>query len=183
MCLRLRDQCLRSKITLVARVQIVLFLRFVAGNVDVNTLASKRSELIGNAEILLMRRVIHNNSTCVCLRIPDAAITQKRKNASVDLWPALVTLVCTAKMADVRRQSLAYLVYDLDDHANRCVGGACVNPLQTQNKRPGRQSSVPQHRAHASRVRLLKYEISRIVITVFNTNLISVILPYDWKGA
>ena len=64
-------------------------LRFVAGNVDVNTLASKRSELIGNAEILRMRRVIHNHSTCVCLRIPVAAITQKRKNASVDLWPAL----------------------------------------------------------------------------------------------
>ena len=56
---------------------------------DVNTLASKRSELLGNADILRMRRVIHNNSTCVCLRIPVAAITQKRKNASVDLWPAL----------------------------------------------------------------------------------------------
>ena len=55
----------------------------------VNTLASKRSELLGNEDILRMRRVIHNNSTCVCLRIPVAAITQKRKNASVDLWPAL----------------------------------------------------------------------------------------------
>ena len=87
--LRLREQCLRSKITSVARVGIVLLLRFVAGNVDVNTLASKRSELLGNADILRMRRVIHNNSTCVCLRIPVAAITQKRKNASVDLWPAL----------------------------------------------------------------------------------------------
>ena len=88
MCLRLREQCLPSKITSVARVEIVLLLRFVAGNVDVNTLASKRSELLGNADILRMRRVIHNNSTCVCLRIPVAAITQKRKNASVDLWPA-----------------------------------------------------------------------------------------------
>ena len=39
-------------------------------------------------DILRMRRVIHNNSTCVCLRIPVAAITQNRKNASVDLWPA-----------------------------------------------------------------------------------------------
>ena len=56
---------------------------------DVNTLASKRSELLGNADILRMRRVIHNDSTCVCLRIPVAAITQKRKDASVDLWPAL----------------------------------------------------------------------------------------------
>ena len=88
-CLRLLEQCLRSKITSVARVEIVLLLRFVAGNVDVNTLASKRSELLGNADILRMRRVIHNDSTCVCLRIPVAAITQKRKNASVDLWPAL----------------------------------------------------------------------------------------------
>ena len=88
-CRRLREQCLRSKITSVARVEIVLLLRFVAGNMDVNTLASKRFELIGNADILRMRHVIHNNSTCVCLRIPVAAITQKRKNASVDLWPAL----------------------------------------------------------------------------------------------
>ena len=57
MWLRLREQCLRSKITSVARVEIVLLLRFVAGNVDVNTLASKRSELLGNADILRMRRV------------------------------------------------------------------------------------------------------------------------------
>ena len=81
-----------DQITSVARIEIVLLLRFVAGNVDVNTLASKRSELIGNADILRMRRVIHNNSTCVCLRIPVAAITQKRRNASVDLWPALAFL-------------------------------------------------------------------------------------------
>ena len=59
--------------------------------VDVNTLASKRSELLGNADIFRMRRVIHKTSTCVCLRIPVAAITQKRKNASVDLWPALLS--------------------------------------------------------------------------------------------
>ena len=45
-CLRLREQCLRSEITTVARVAHVLLLRFVAGNMDVNTLASKRSELI-----------------------------------------------------------------------------------------------------------------------------------------
>ena len=50
---------------------------------DVNTLASKRSELIGNADILRMRRVIHNDSTYVCLRIPVAAITQKRKRRPV----------------------------------------------------------------------------------------------------
>ena len=79
---------LRSKITSVVRVEIVLLLRFVAGNVDVNTLASKRSEMLRNADIFRMRRVIHNDSTCVCLRIPVAAITQKRKDASVDLWPA-----------------------------------------------------------------------------------------------
>ena len=49
-CLRLREQCLRSKITSVARVAHVLPLRFVAGNMEGNrrgpTLASKRSELI-----------------------------------------------------------------------------------------------------------------------------------------
>ena len=77
----------------VARVEIVLLLRFVAGNVDVNTLASKRSELLGNADILRMGRVIHNNSTCVCLRISVAAITQQRKNASVDALLLAVLLL------------------------------------------------------------------------------------------
>ena len=61
----------------------VLLLRFIAGNVDVNTLASKRSELIGNAEIVRKRLVIHDKSTCVCLRLPvscrDYAETQGRK--------------------------------------------------------------------------------------------------------
>ena len=79
MCLRLREQCLRSKITSVARVAHVLLLHPISGNMDVNTLASKRSELIGNAEILRMRRVIHNNLTCVCLRLPVAAIMRGRK--------------------------------------------------------------------------------------------------------
>ena len=79
MCLRLREQYLCSKITSVARVAHVLLLRPISGNMDVNMLASKLSELIGNAEIVRMRRVIHNNSTCVCLRLPVAAITQKRK--------------------------------------------------------------------------------------------------------
>ena len=78
-CLRLREQCLRSEITSVARVAHVLLLRPISGNMAVNTPASKRSELIGNAEIVRMRCVIHNNSTCVCLRLPVAAITQKLK--------------------------------------------------------------------------------------------------------
>ena len=65
MCRRLREQCLRLEKTSVARVAHVLPLRPVGGNMDVNTLASKRSELIENAEIVRMRRVIHNNSTCV----------------------------------------------------------------------------------------------------------------------
>ena len=68
--LRRREQYLRSKITSVTRVAHVLLLRPISGNMDVNTLVSKRSELIGNAEILLMRRVIHNNSTCVCFQLP-----------------------------------------------------------------------------------------------------------------
>ena len=72
----------------VARVVHVLLLRPISGNMAVNKLASKRSELIGKAEIVRMRRVIHNNSTRVCLRLPVAAITQKRKNASFDMWPA-----------------------------------------------------------------------------------------------
>ena len=89
-CLRLREQCVCSeKKPSVARVAHVLLLRPISGNMDVNTLASKRSELIGNAAIVRKRRVIHNKSTCVCLRLPVAAITQTRRNASFDLWPAL----------------------------------------------------------------------------------------------
>ena len=65
-CLRLREQCLRSEITSVSRVANVLLLRFVAGNMDVNTLASKRSQLIGNTAIVRKRCVIHKKSTCVC---------------------------------------------------------------------------------------------------------------------
>ena len=64
-CLRLREQCLRSKITSVARVAHVLLLRFVAGNVGMNTPASKRSQLIGNIAIVRKRRVIHTKSICV----------------------------------------------------------------------------------------------------------------------
>ncbi len=36
-CLRLREQCLRSEITSVSRVANVLLLRFVAGNMDAST--------------------------------------------------------------------------------------------------------------------------------------------------
>ena len=59
----------------------------MSGNMYVNTLASKRSELIGNAEIVQKRRIIHDKLTCVCLRLPVAAIMQKRRDASFDLWP------------------------------------------------------------------------------------------------
>ena len=81
--LRLREQCLRSEITSVARVAHVLFLRFVAGNVGVNTPASKRSQLIGNTAIVRKRCVglIHKKSTCVCLRLSVAAFTRKRRDA------------------------------------------------------------------------------------------------------
>ena len=75
-CLRLREQCLRSKITSVARVAHVLLLRSVTGNVEVNTLASKRCwKAPRNPQ----------KSTCVCLHLPVATIFWKRK---VDLWPA-----------------------------------------------------------------------------------------------
>ena len=74
-----------EKKTSVARVEHVLLLRFVAGNVDVNTLASKRFVLIGNEEIVRKRRIIHNKSTCLCVRLPVAAITQKHRDASFDM--------------------------------------------------------------------------------------------------
>ena len=88
-CLRLREQCLLSKITSVSRVAHVLLLRFVAGNMDVNTPASKRSQLIGNTAIVRKRCVIHKKSTCACLRLSVAAFTRKRRDAWFDLWPAL----------------------------------------------------------------------------------------------
>ncbi len=47
-------------ITSVSRVALVLLLRFVASNMDVNTLASKRSQLIGNTAIVRKRCVINN---------------------------------------------------------------------------------------------------------------------------
>ena len=73
----------------VSRVANVLLLRFVAGNMDVNTLASKRSQLIGNTAIVRKRCVIHKKSTCVCLRLSVAAFTWKRRDGRFDLWPAL----------------------------------------------------------------------------------------------
>ena len=88
-CLRLREQCLRTEITSVSRVANVLLLRFVAGNMDVNTPAFKRSQLIGNTAIVRKRCIIHTNSTCVCWRLSVATFTQKRKDASFDLWPPL----------------------------------------------------------------------------------------------
>ena len=65
MCLRLREQCLRSEITSVSQVAHVLLLRFVAGNMDVNTPASTPSQLIGNTAIVRKRCVI-NKSRPVC---------------------------------------------------------------------------------------------------------------------
>ena len=82
-CLRIREQCLRSIKTSVARVAHVLLLRSVAGNMDVNTLAPKRAELIGNAAIVRKHRVIHKKSTCVCLHLPVVAFTRKRRDAKV----------------------------------------------------------------------------------------------------
>ena len=87
-CLRLGEQCLRSEVTSVARVAHVLLLRFVAGNVGMNTPASKRSQLIGNTAFVRKRYVIHKKSTCVCLRLSVAAFTRKRRDARFDLWPA-----------------------------------------------------------------------------------------------
>ena len=92
-CVYLREQCLRSEITSVSRVANVLLLRFVAGNMDLNTPASKRSQLIRNTAIVRKRCVIHKKSTCVCLRLSVAAFTRKRRDARFDLWPALAVLV------------------------------------------------------------------------------------------
>ena len=76
-CLCLREQCLRSTKTPVAVVAHVVLLRSISGNVEVKTLAFKRSEVIGNAVIVRKRRVIHNKSKCVCLRLPVVGIYAK----------------------------------------------------------------------------------------------------------
>ena len=73
----LKVSCMRSKITSVSRVANVLLMRFVAGNVDVNTPAPKRAQLIGNTAIVRKRRVIHKKSTCVCLRLSVAAANHR----------------------------------------------------------------------------------------------------------
>ena len=44
---------------------------------------------LGNTAIVRKRCVIHTNSTCVCWRLSVATFTQKRKDASFDLWPPL----------------------------------------------------------------------------------------------
>ena len=85
-CLRLREQCLCSEITLVARVAHVLLLHFVTGNVGMNTPACKRSQLIGNTAIVRKRCVIRKKSTCVCLCLSVAAFTRKRWDLRFDLW-------------------------------------------------------------------------------------------------
>ena len=72
----------------VARVAHVLLLRFVASNMDVNTLASKRSELIGNAAIVRKCRVIHKKSTCVCLwQVVSSSCSDLRGNAGTQGRP------------------------------------------------------------------------------------------------
>ena len=58
---------MRSEITSVARVANVLLLRFVAGNMDVNTPASKRSQLIGNTAIVRVREIICAPITSCCV--------------------------------------------------------------------------------------------------------------------
>ena len=77
---------MRSIKTSVARVPNVLLLRSVVSNVEVNTLASKRSELIGNAAIVLKCSVIHIYSICVCLRFQVAARSAEMQERKVDLW-------------------------------------------------------------------------------------------------
>ena len=84
MSLRLQEQCLRSNIKSVARVAQVLLLQPISGNMDVNTLACKHSELLGNAAIVRKRSVIHKVDLCVF-----AAIYTETQERKVDLWPPL----------------------------------------------------------------------------------------------
>ena len=56
---------------------------------EVNTLASKRAEMIGNAASCspAQRSLIHKNATCACLRLPVAASCSDSQERKGDLWP------------------------------------------------------------------------------------------------
>ena len=119
---------------------------------DVNTLASKRSELLGNADILRMHRVIQNYSTCVCLRIP-VANTQKRKNASVDLWPALD--FTGDHQVNMYKNQLYYNGNGFNKVGERISSGCIMSHTHTPSFRSHDTSSVTsivftQHSAHQS---------------------------------
>ena len=99
--------------TKVQSVAHVLFLKYcVPGNVDVNTFASKRSELIGNSASVRKRRVIHIKPIRVSMRPPVAAriinyIKQERKG---DMWLALEPLTAILlKYVSVRKLQVAIL--------------------------------------------------------------------------
>ena len=135
MCLRLREQCLRSKITSVAR--SCSTPAFCRGNMDVNTPASKRSQLIGNTAIVRQRRAIHKKSTCVCLRLSVGAFTRKRRDARFDLWPALgfaallvFSLLCPhlaffslcAPLSSTSHGSLDHIYFTFPHHQSKSDG-------------------------------------------------------------
>ena len=81
-------------------------------NLDVNTFASKRSELIENSAIVRKRRVIHIKPIRVSMRPPVAAriinyIKQERKG---DMWLALDPLTAILlKYVSVRKLQVAIL--------------------------------------------------------------------------
>ena len=95
-CLRLWEQCLRSKITSVARVAHVLLLRFVAGNMAVNTLASKRSELIRKrSDCLKAARNPQKVDLCVLASISCRVYAETQGSTCGRLY-MLMTLYCVA---------------------------------------------------------------------------------------
>ena len=98
--------------------------------VEVNTLASKCSELIGNAAIVRKRSVIHNKSTCVCLRLPVAASYAEAQERKVVLWSALdivwqnvyiVFIPCNNVHAkyDIVGQHILWLVCNFDKFSEK----------------------------------------------------------------
>ena len=61
--------------------------RFVAGNMDVNTPASKRSQLIGSSDCSKAPRNPQKVDLCVLASFMQ--LPRKRRDARFDLWPAL----------------------------------------------------------------------------------------------
>ena len=134
---------------------------------DVNTPASKRSQLIGNTAIVRKRCVIHTNSTCVCWRLSVATFTQKRKDASFDLWPPLLATKRKSRTSATRETD----VISERKHCSRKRRHTQVD-FRTRRKCADKTQTIARKRWHGARKR--KRSNVRSTCGRLNENAISV---------